>query len=493
MVAVVTLWLSATIASGLAPFQLSPTTFTLVQDVGFGNSVFVRGNVAELGGGSNVLSRKLAYNAGNVWSAVVALPPNVPVTYRFVNRLDSAAQVGLPTNGTDLTADQTITVPTPAGVVFEPERVLFYHSGWTAPVVEWELPGGSFAQVAMTDAGPGRGLSERLWRASGIGTPAYLVRFRIRNGVTGNELDTLPGGVLYSTYADRIILQDGHIYNYMPHPSPSASRIEVIPGVTSPQGLLTRSLRVYLPRGYDEHTSRRYPVLYMHDGNNIFGATGPGFPPVRWNVDGTLDSLIRQAQVREIIVVGIDNTAQRNSEYIPPPSNGDNYLAFVRDTVKPLIDATYRTQPEAEVTGVAGSSLGGLISTYFGLQAPETFRRIGAFSPSFWANTNTLNRLANDANLPPWRIYLDSGNTGDASNDGFINTVTARDHLLRRGLALNRDVHYVLGVGDSHNEAAWQSRFPGAIRFLYPIEEEPATLPDSTTPLHAMNWMLYDE
>jgi predicted alpha/beta superfamily hydrolase len=165
----------------------------------------------------------------------------------------------------------------------------------------------------------------------------------------------------------------------------------------------------------------------------------------------------------------------------------------LRDTVKPLIDSTYRTQPAAEVTGVAGSSLGGLISTYMGLEAGETFRRVGAFSPSYWAHTATLNRLANEPVLPPWRKYLDSGNTGDGSNDGFTNTVTARDHLLRRGLVLNRDLHYVLGSGDSHNETAWQNRFPGAIRFLYPIEEEAQDIPVSPNSLSARDWTRFSE
>lgn len=474
-----------------SPDELVPTTFTITNDVGFGNSVFVSGDVPELGNGALSLSRKLAFNSGNVWNGTIGLPPGTTVTYRLFRRTDSASTVGSDSNGVALGTSQTLVVPPSGNPQIPAQKTLFYHSGWSQPVLEWQNAAGTWVQAAMEDWGPGRSPLERRWRVQGFSRVGERVTFRIRNGLAGAELDTLPGSVPYRTFLDKGLLQDGNLYSYEPHPGPSPSRLETISNVVSPQGLLSRSLRVYLPRGYDEHTTRSYPVLYMHDGNNIYGTTSASFPPVRWNVDGTLNALIRQGQVREVIVVGIDNTANRNSEY-GPATLGNDYLAYVRDTIKPLIDSTYRTIPDANVTGVAGSSLGGLISTHFGLEAPGTFRRIGAMSPSYWFHTATLNRLQTDPTLPPWRIYFDSGNTGDASNDGFNNTILARDHLLRRGLALNRNMLHVVGFGQSHNESAWQARFPEVARFLYPAEEEVSTVSDLPIPVQLSSWELND-
>lgn len=338
----------------------------------------------------------------------------------------------------------------------------------------------------MQPAGPGRSPGERRWRAEGFVTAGRSTRFRISD--SGGEIDCPGEGKLYETPLEVMLLQDGGLFNYQPAARVAPSRIEVHPEIASPQGLAARALRVYLPRGYDQHPGRRYPVLYMHDGQNLFGRTGSGFPPVHWNVDGTLDRLIAMGQVRELIVVGIDNTPDRKTDYTPPAApeggiadgQGDRYLAYVRDTVKPLTDARYRTLSEPRDTGVAGSSLGGLISTYFGLEAPGTFSRIGALSPAYWAHRGVMERINSEAELPRWRHYLDSGDAGPqagGSPDGMADCKEVRDRMLRRGMASGRDLLHLVGSGHEHNETAWQLRFPGAVRFLFPIEDEPNLLP----------------
>ncbi|MCX7719308.1 MAG: alpha/beta hydrolase-fold protein [Candidatus Sumerlaeaceae bacterium] len=484
----------------MSPEHLVPVEFALQHDVGWGNSVFVQGDAAELGGGDVTRAVKLYYTAGAVWRARIGVPPSATLTYRYVNRADSAAAVAQATNGTPLTAYETTTTPAHPSYMPSATKSLVYLTAWAQPSLEVESSPGVFTSYSLTAIGPGRVAGERRWLASGFGVPGRAVRFRLTDGAGG--YDYAPGGGLYETCLDRALLQDGNLFNYEPAPAVSPSRKETIANVVSPQGLASRTLRIYLPRGYDQHTTRSYPVLYMHDGQNIFGTTGSGFPPVRWNVDGTLDRLISMGLARETIVVGIDNTPNRLAEYTPPGAplgglpggQGDKYLAYVRDTVKPLIDATYRTLPDAANTAVAGSSLGGLISTYMGLEAPSVFGKVAAFSPAYWANASVVARLTDTPVLPAWRHYFDSGNAGasdsSGSPDGYALTFDARDRLLRRGQILNRDVYHTVGYGQQHNESAWQARFPLCVRFLLPAEDEPSTVQVAPA-ASATDWMLH--
>jgi predicted alpha/beta superfamily hydrolase len=366
-------------------------------------------------------------------------------------------------------------------------KTFYYLSTTAAPQLLVQESDNKLRSYAMINVAPGRRAGERLWCTTGFASAGATVRFKLSDASSADDFET-PLNTAW--------LQDGELYNYRPAGGVSTSRIEVLPAVPSPQGLLPRQLRVYLPRGYDTHTTRRYPVLYMHDGQNIYGTTGATFPTIHWNVDGTLDQLIGMGQVRELIVVGIDNTKDRNTEYVPPgaPQGGltggkaDKYLAYVRDTVKPLVDSTYRTLPDAQNTGDAGSSLGGIVSTYMGLEAPGTFTRIGAMSPAYWVNSNVVARFDTATTLPAWRHYMDSGTAGPSAHgspDGMNDCIDARDRLVKRGQVLGRDVLHVTGTGHQHNETAWQARFPQAARFLFPIQDEPGTLPTNPAQLTA--------
>lgn len=486
-------------AAGHGPDQLVPVVFSRTLDVGFGNSVFVVGDVTELGGGVVPLGPKLAWNPELVWRANVALPPLASVTYRFFSRKDNPADVGAETNGTAISDPITTTVPPHPGAVPPPTRLLLYDTTWTAPLLEVEQADGSFTSYPMTRSGPGRSAGEGLWKVSGFEVASRTWRFRLADGAGAQDPGS--GGALYEARLQRVLLQDGALYNYHPAPALSGSREETIADVASPQGLLPRTLRIYLPRGYDEQPNRRYPVLYMHDGQNLFGTSGSSFPPVRWNVNGSLDRLIRAGTVRELIVAGVDNTSERLTDYTPPgaPSGGiangraDRYLSFLQDTVKPLIDSRYRTLPDRANTGIAGSSLGGLVSTYVGIEAPETFSKVGALSPAYWAHRGVMDRINSEPSLPSWRYYLDSGTAGPTaggSPDGYYDCFDVRDRMLRRGQVLNRHLLHVIGVGHEHNEAAWQQRLPGALRFLFPTEDEPNLLADGSN-AGCGDWQLY--
>ncbi|MCX7915290.1 MAG: alpha/beta hydrolase-fold protein, partial [Verrucomicrobiae bacterium] len=240
-----------------------------------------------------------------------------------------------------------------------------------------------------------------------------------------------------------------------------------------------RTIRVYLPRGYDQNTWKRYPVLYMHDGQNLFlgmGAFGS------WNADTNAANLIRFGKLRELIIVGVDNTSDRLREYTPPGCTpplggsalGGRYASFLIHELKPVIDAQYRTLPGPEHTGVLGSSMGGLISTWLGWTYPDVFRRVGAMSSSYWVCSPVP---VPDAKRPI-RIYLDSGDSGTA-NDGLPATVAERDDLVRNGYIFFDDLDHMIGYGHTHNEFWWDRRLPRCLTFLFPIHDEPNRLLDS--------------
>ena len=253
----------------------------------------------------------------------------------------------------------------------------------------------------------------------------------------------------------------------------------------SPQLDNARDVLVWLPPSYHD-TDRRYPVLYMHDGQNLFDA-GTSFAG-EWEVDETLTRLADEGI--EAIVVGLANTEQRRSEYQPPgnkrswlgPAQGDAYLDFVVNTVKPMVDADFRTLPDRAHTAMAGSSMGGLISLYALYRHPELFSMIGAFSPALWFTSASMAELIRKAGHIPARIYLDVGTAEGgvaqhlpederprevvASQRYVESVVQVRNALLNAGYIEGESLVYVEAEDAGHNEPAWAARLPDALRFL---------------------------
>jgi predicted alpha/beta superfamily hydrolase len=223
---------------------------------------------------------------------------------------------------------------------------------------------------------------------------------------------------------------------------------------------------VYLPASYDENAAERYPVVYMHDGQNLFD-DAKAFGGVSWDVAGALDRGTADATIHDAIVVAIANTAARISEYTPvvDPSYGgggaDAYLALIADQLKPRIDRDYRTLADRGHTAIVGSSLGGLVSVHAGVTRPEVFGLVGALSPStWWDGTWILPRVAAER-TDPARVYVDSGDAGD-SQDDQANTANLAQIYRTRGATLD----YLVQHGALHNEFYWRQRVPGALAFL---------------------------
>jgi predicted alpha/beta superfamily hydrolase len=238
-------------------------------------------------------------------------------------------------------------------------------------------------------------------------------------------------------------------------------------GIDSPQLGNRRDLTVYLPPSYATRASQRYPVIYMHDGQNLFDEA-TSFAG-EWRVDETMENLAKEGL--EAIIVGVPNMgAGRLAEYSPfrdqrhGGGQGRAYLRFLIDTVKPLIDQDLRTLSGRAHTGIFGSSMGGLISLYAFFAFPEHFGFVGAMSPSLWfARGRALTAIRRS---PPilGQIYLDVGSAEPARTVGLDGDLYAL--LIQKGYRPEQDLRYVLDEGAGHTEAAWARRLPDALRFL---------------------------
>jgi predicted alpha/beta superfamily hydrolase len=243
-------------------------------------------------------------------------------------------------------------------------------------------------------------------------------------------------------------------------------KLKIVPDFKSPQLHNSRSLRIYLPASYEENTAKRYPVLYMHDGQNLFDAKTAAYG-VEWGVDETINRLVAMGQMDEVIVVGIDSTPERVAEYTPccdPQYGGgqlDAYAAFIVETVKPYIDATFRTLPGKENTAIMGSSLGGLASVYIAQHHPQVFSKAAGISSSFWWNKRQF--LAKPPHVPV-KFYIDAG----TRDDGLEETTLMRDALLAQGYREHDDLLFYKAEGGGHDEASWAKRVDKPLMWFFP-------------------------
>ena len=240
-----------------------------------------------------------------------------------------------------------------------------------------------------------------------------------------------------------------------------------------------RDVWVYLPPGYRRFGRLRYPVLYLNDGQNVFDAA-TAFSGVEWRVDETAQRLIRKNLIEAVIIVAIANTGdERIHEYAPTrgviseeakrkkrsKGLGRKYGEFVVSELKPYIDRKYRTRPEAESTGLGGSSLGGLLALSVGLWFADVFTKVIAMSPSVWWDNEVIVKMVEDLDAKlPLKIWLDTG----THEEGWERAQHLRDALVEKGWVLYDDLQYSERQGGEHSEAAWAERVDPALRFLFP-------------------------
>ena len=252
-----------------------------------------------------------------------------------------------------------------------------------------------------------------------------------------------------------------------------SGRIEHIPEFMSKIFGNLRQVTVYLPAGYDEREDRRYPVLYMQDGQNLFDASRAYVPGQHWRLQEAADGAIGERAAEPMIIVGVDHAGPaRIDEYTPvidPRHKGGgragDYARMLIEELKPMIDARYRTRVDAENTAIGGSSLGGLVSLWITLEHPQVFRRAAAMSPSVWWSGNAILNDVDAYQGPRPRLWVDTG--GREGYETLSNARKLRDRLAAKGWDEDTFRYFEDHRGD-HSERAWGRRVRQALEFLFP-------------------------
>jgi predicted alpha/beta superfamily hydrolase len=231
---------------------------------------------------------------------------------------------------------------------------------------------------------------------------------------------------------------------------------------------------VYLPPMYDEQLDRRFSVLYMQDGQNLFDPDTSFIKGNYWHMAETADALIAAGEIEPLIIVGIYNTGKhRIDEYTPVEDKrlgggqADAYGQMLVEELKPFVDHAYRTLPGEANCGLGGSSLGGLVTLYLGLRYTWMFSKLAVMSPSvWWRKRAILKTVAQIKRKPNLKIWLDIG-----TNEGQRALPDARElniTLVKKGWVEGRDLAYLEVPDAQHTESAWAARVAPMLKFLFP-------------------------
>lgn len=234
-----------------------------------------------------------------------------------------------------------------------------------------------------------------------------------------------------------------------------------------PQLIKTRRIAALLPHNYSQ-SDRKYPVLYLQDGQNLFDEYAPYG---NWGLDKKL-AVMAEKGIGDIIIVAIDHAEEERIAEFTPSANtklgrgqGKKYVRFLADTLKPYIDKHFRTLSGRSNTGIGGSSMGGLISIYAGMMYPEVYGRLMVFSPSLWAAPNIHFHAINLEAASDVKIYLYGG--GEESINMIPNINNFKTAIEKQGIEVNIDFKISIDPKGKHNEARWGEEFPKAAEWLF--------------------------
>lgn len=254
------------------------------------------------------------------------------------------------------------------------------------------------------------------------------------------------------------------------NPSTAAPNVSVLSSnFYMPQLDRSRRIWVYLPPDYDTNTQKHYPVLYMHDAQNLFDQQ-TSFAG-EWEVDESLNELF-EAGDPGIIVIGIEHGGSERINELTPWSNptygggqGALYVQFIVETLKPYVDANLRTLPNPEHTGIMGSSLGGLLSMYAAIEHQDVFGRAGVFSPSFWFSDNAYTHVDNTGKEEAMRFYMIGGT--QESSTMVPNLQQMYQLLVQEGFSEDDELRLFTHADGQHSEWYWRREFPAAYLWLF--------------------------
>lgn len=317
-------------------------------------------------------------------------------------------------------------------------------------------------------------------------TQKLAYKFKVENSAKlNNGWETVQNSTLLLTGKPQTVKRSFNTQSLAPTPGTRSRNVRLHEHF-QPRTLLQRTLSVYLPPGYDK-SSQRYPVLYLHDGQNIFddstAASG------EWYADEIADLLIKSKKLPPCIIVGISTRGEdRINEYTPVPmrrfdglgrpddlgGKGTLHAQMVVEEIKPFIDSTYRTLKDRANTALGGSSLGGLMTIYGGMVYPQVFGRLMVMSPSVWwannwilaaAKQNINDSVATSLKAADTRIWLDIGD--GEGKESVADARALKSLLIEKGWKLGTNLSYMEAKNAAHNEAAWSERFEPALLFLF--------------------------
>jgi len=304
--------------------------------------------------------------------------------------------------------------------------------------------------------------------------PDILEYKYVRGGWESEELDQYGNEITNRTVNTQTIKdikdcvpfwkKNGHFYyskDFYPNIEVISEAFEI------PQLIKTRRIAALLP--YDYYTSeKRYPVLYLQDGQNLFDDHAPYGS---WGVDKRL-ALLAQRGLSDLIIISIDHAKEeRLAEYTPSTKtqlgsgSGKKYVRFLADTLKPYVDNHFRTKPNRAHTGIGGSSMGGLISIYAGLTYPEVYSKLLIFSPSLWVAPNIHFHAINFHTSLDTKIYLYGGT--EESKNMVPNMNRFKAAIEQQQLDAKINFNLSIDPKGKHNEARWGQEFPKAVEWLF--------------------------
>lgn len=441
---------------GQSPQETS-YTFKVRHETRFGDSVYLVGSLPELGAWDSTRALRMTAAGYPEWSLTLQLPKGARFQYRFLVRANRPDLLPSPLN---IGLEGQVREATVPGTPVDRAVTLRYFSGFQRATLRFRRAFDRWESATMSRIGPGRRFGESLWEAR-VSTSMPELEFVIGNDA--GAYDRSPYGGNYKSGHSFLVLRSGLIFGAMPEGDESFGQVRQVRNWYSRILNISRDVYVYLPRNYNS-SNRRYPVIYMHDGQNLFG---PAAIFGGWRAARAADQYINMGAMKEVIIIGVGNTRNRFTEYVPPEDGGgaDRYGRFLIEELKPWVDRSYRTRTGPEDTGVMGSSLGGICSLYLGWTRPDVFGKVGSLSGSYWLKKFTA-RMAIEGPRDNLTIWLDSGNAGNSA-DGLENTVGVRDLLLNKGYQLGGQVEHFIDYGAQHNEAAWRGRVWRPMTYLF--------------------------
>ena len=238
-----------------------------------------------------------------------------------------------------------------------------------------------------------------------------------------------------------------------------------------------RTVIVYTPPGYARDTRRRYPLLLLHDGQNVFDPATAYVPGQYWQAKEVADDLLLRRRIEPVVIAAVYHGAEKRLyEYTPTKTRrldgggAESHGRMIVEELLPWLRHHYRLLPHARHTGVGGSSLGGLVSLWLGLTYPQVFGKLALLSPSVWWDRRQILRCVEKIRHPQrQRVWLDIGSDeGDEPFPSIRDVRLLKAMLVTRGWREGRNLHYFEVDGGRHSESYWATRFPQVLEFLYP-------------------------